>query len=345
MPKRKSAPTRFALYGKHAVWAALANRSRKASRLLVSAKGYDIDKAHTLLQDICPWRLSSFGDALGSDGIATTICSDGELARAIGTPSIEEGAIQKTHQGWGLECLPLRPLGLEELEDCAIGTASPIVTHNPQGHPAHVAHEHPAHVAHEYPAHVARGHHDHEALSPQQQMPRIIVAVDGITDVRNLGAIARVALLQGADGILMCDHHSPKEYGSIVKAAVGAWDILPICRVTNLSRALNKLKTSGWWVHGLSLQGRSLMGRNPIGSQHDAATANTVTSSEASKIVIVIGAEDKGIRRLTADTCDQLWMLPMQPRYCPSTDKHPIGPESHNVAVALGMALALLQAV
>ena len=153
-----------------------------------------------------------------------------------------------------------------------------------------------------------------------------LVVLDGVTDVRNIGAIARLAWLQGAQALILPSRGTPEETPALVKTAVGAWDLLPIIRVGNLRAALQKLKDRGWWIHGLALGG-TLLSSGAAGNLPD-------------RLVIVAGSEGKGMRALTRDSCDQLWELPMTER---ATSEQLGAPESHNVVVALGMAMAILQ--
>ncbi|MDZ4361825.1 23S rRNA (guanosine(2251)-2'-O)-methyltransferase RlmB [Brevundimonas sp.] len=140
----------------------------------------------------------------------------------------------------------------------------------------------------------------------------IIVMLDQLTDPQNVGAIFRSALAFGARGIVVQDRHSPALSGALAKAAAGATERLPCARVTNLSRALERLADLGWRAVGL-----------------DGAAEETLDQALDHKpTVLVMGSEGDGIRRLVAEHCDALARIPM-----------PGGFESLNVSNAAAVAL------
>ena len=140
----------------------------------------------------------------------------------------------------------------------------------------------------------------------------VIVMLDQLTDPQNVGAIFRSALAFGARGIIVQDRHSPALAGALAKAAAGATERLPCARVTNLSRALERLADLGWRAVGL-----------------DGASEETLeTALDARPTVLVMGSEGDGIRRLVAEHCDVLARIPM-----------PGGFESLNVSNAAAVAL------
>ncbi len=140
----------------------------------------------------------------------------------------------------------------------------------------------------------------------------IIVMLDQLTDPQNVGAIFRSALAFGAKGIIVQDRHSPVLAGALAKAAAGATERLPCARVTNLSRALERLADLGWRAVGL-----------------DGASEETLDSAlDHRPTVLVMGSEGDGIRRLVAEHCDVLAKIPM-----------PGGFESLNVSNAAAVAL------
>lgn len=140
----------------------------------------------------------------------------------------------------------------------------------------------------------------------------VIVMLDQLTDPQNVGAIFRSALAFGARGIVVQDRHSPALAGALAKAAAGATERLPCARVTNLSRALERLADLGWRAVGL-----------------DGASEETLeTALDARPTVLVMGSEGDGIRRLVAEHCDALARIPM-----------PGGFESLNVSNAAAIAL------
>lgn len=141
----------------------------------------------------------------------------------------------------------------------------------------------------------------------------VILMLDQITDPQNVGTVFRSAAAFGVKGIIMQDRHAPEIQGALAKTAVGAADIVPFARVTNLSRALEELKDNSWRVVGLAGEGTA--------SLAEALAPDLPT-------VIVLGSEGDGIRRLVAEKCDDLARIPM-----------PGGFESLNVANACAIAL------
>ena len=126
----------------------------------------------------------------------------------------------------------------------------------------------------------------------------IILALDGITDPHNVGAIIRSAEAFGCKGIIIPQRRSAGLTGTVAKVAAGALEHLPVSRVVNLNRTLEELKKNGFLVVGLS--GDSKLS---ISNFHK----NT-------PLVVVIGAEDKGISLLTQKKCDYQLCIPLKGR-------------------------------
>lgn len=140
----------------------------------------------------------------------------------------------------------------------------------------------------------------------------IIVMLDQLTDPQNVGAIFRSALAFGARGIVVQDRHSPALAGALAKASAGATERLPCARVTNLSRALERLADLGWRAVGLD----------------GAAELTLEQALDERPTVLVMGSEGDGVRRLVAEHCDVMARIPM-----------PGGFESLNVSNAAAVAL------
>ncbi|NKC32877.1 23S rRNA (guanosine(2251)-2'-O)-methyltransferase RlmB [Falsiroseomonas selenitidurans] len=143
--------------------------------------------------------------------------------------------------------------------------------------------------------------------------PGPVLVLDQVTDPRNVGAILRSAAAFGAACVVMQDRHAPPETGALARAASGALELVPIAREVNLSRAIVALQRAGCWVLGLAGEGKRSL-------------AEAVPRDR--RCVLVLGAEDAGLRRLQRETCDELVHLPMAP-----------GVESLNVAAAAAVAL------
>ena len=124
----------------------------------------------------------------------------------------------------------------------------------------------------------------------------ILVAMDGITDPHNLGAIIRSAEAFDCKGIIIPQRRSVGLTGTVAKVAAGALEHIPVSRVVNLNRAIDELKKNGFLIIGLSGDGQV-----PI-SKFD----------EKAPLVVIIGAENKGISLLTQKKCDYLLKIPLK---------------------------------
>ncbi|MDG2305163.1 MAG: 23S rRNA (guanosine(2251)-2'-O)-methyltransferase RlmB [Candidatus Binatia bacterium] len=144
--------------------------------------------------------------------------------------------------------------------------------------------------------------------------PDILVVLDGLTDPRNIGAILRTAEAAGAGGVIVAKDRAPGLTPSLVKAAAGAVEWLPIARVTNLVRSLGTLRSAGIWVIGLDGEAELNLGEPGAVPGLPAA--------------LVMGAEGEGVRPLMQKSCDRLVGIPMTGRT-----------ESLNVSVAAGIGL------
>ncbi len=140
-----------------------------------------------------------------------------------------------------------------------------------------------------------------------------VVALDGVTDPGNLGAILRTAETAGATGVVFPRHRSARLSPSALKAAAGAVEYLPIASVAGIPAFLDTARRAGIWTVGLDADGSTTVS--------DLAVAD-------GPVVIVLGAEGRGISRLTRDRCDVIASIPLHGRL-----------ESLNVSAAAAVAL------
>lgn len=141
----------------------------------------------------------------------------------------------------------------------------------------------------------------------------LLVALDGVTDPRNLGAVVRSVAAFGGHGVLVPERRSAGMTASAWKVSAGAAARLPVARATNLTRALEELQKAGFFVLGLDMEG-------------DVELPGLALATEP--VVIVVGSEGKGLSRLVRETCDQIVSIPMSSAV-----------ESLNAGVAAGVTL------
>jgi 23S rRNA (guanosine2251-2'-O)-methyltransferase len=124
---------------------------------------------------------------------------------------------------------------------------------------------------------------------------RLVLALDSVTDPHNVGAIMRSAVALGADAILTTTHNSPEETGVLAKSASGALEHLRHIEVVNLGRALKQLADEAFTVVGLDSDGEARFEDLALGD----------------RVVIVLGAEGKGLRPIVREACTALARLDM----------------------------------
>lgn len=139
---------------------------------------------------------------------------------------------------------------------------------------------------------------DLEALAALGNEPRTIVALDGVEDPRNLGAIARNAEATGAAGLLLTRRHAPPLTAVVSRTSAGAIEWLPVARVPNLTRSLNFLKEKGFWIFGADLDAG--LGLHEI-------PARLLQGDR----VVVLGAEGRGLRHGVQQALDHRVRIPM----------------------------------
>jgi 23S rRNA (guanosine2251-2'-O)-methyltransferase len=162
-------------------------------------------------------------------------------------------------------------------------------------------------------AYVPERAFDSEDLLYRPAEPQhLLLALDGVQDPHNLGACLRTAEAAGVTAVIIPKDRSAGLTAVARKAAAGAAERVPLVAVTNLARALARLKDLGYWVTGLAGEGQ------------EAVFDVDLTGPT----VLVMGAEGEGLRRLTRDSCDRLVNIPMHGKI-----------ESLNVSVAAAVCL------
>ena len=152
-----------------------------------------------------------------------------------------------------------------------------------------------------------------QEISERANHPILIVALDGVTDPRNLGAIVRSAAAFGAAGVVMTERRAAAMTASAWKSSAGAAARLPVAQVTNMARTIEDAKKLGCFVIGL-----------------DGEADETLSGMKVAKenVMIVVGSEGKGLSRLVREKCDLVISIPMRATT-----------ESLNASVATSIAL------
>lgn len=141
----------------------------------------------------------------------------------------------------------------------------------------------------------------------------LVVALDGVEDPHNLGAILRTGWLMGADGIIIPDDRAVGLTATAHKVACGGAEHVPIYRNNQFQNSFETLKQAGFWVYGLDHK----------------ATKTIYDIKFPEKVILVLGAEDKGLRTTTEKLCDELICIPQASAGA-----------SYNVSVSAALAIA-----
>ncbi|WP_394204381.1 23S rRNA (guanosine(2251)-2'-O)-methyltransferase RlmB [Shewanella waksmanii] len=149
------------------------------------------------------------------------------------------------------------------------------------------------------------------AMLDTKEQPFLLI-LDGVTDPHNLGACLRNADAAGVHGVIVPRDNSVGLTPTVSKVACGAAEVVPLYQVTNLARTMKSLQEKGVWIVGAAGE-----------AEHDLYKADLKGS-----LAIAMGAEDKGLRRLTRESCDSLASIPMAGSV-----------SSLNVSVATGICL------
>ena len=151
-----------------------------------------------------------------------------------------------------------------------------------------------------------------DELLDRATTPPLLLVLDGVTDPHNLGACMRTADAAGAHAVIVPKDKSATLNATVRKVACGAAEVIPLVAVTNLARTLEKLQQRGLWIVGTAGE----------------AEQELYQQDMTGPTVLVMGAEGKGMRRLTREHCDYLVKLPMAGSV-----------SSLNVSVATGVCL------
>ena len=152
-----------------------------------------------------------------------------------------------------------------------------------------------------------------EEITQRAKNPMLVVALDGVTDPRNLGAIIRSAGAFGVNGVVMTERRAAAMTASAWKASAGAASRMPVAQVTNLARTIEEAKKLGCFVIGLD-------------GESDESLSGMKVATES--LIIVVGSEGKGLSRLVREKCDLVVSIPMNS-----------ATESLNASVATSIAL------
>lgn len=169
-------------------------------------------------------------------------------------------------------------------------------------------------IALQVPPFSYRELHDVLAAAAESTTAPLLVALDGVTDPRNLGAVIRSAVAFGAHGVILPERRSAGITATAWRTSAGTAARIPIAQVTNLVRALKDCQEAGMYVLGLDA---------------DGSTTLDDLQMAADPVVVVVGSEGRGLSRLVGATCDVTVAIPMAE-----------AAESLNASVAAAVTLA-----
>lgn len=155
--------------------------------------------------------------------------------------------------------------------------------------------------------------HPSDLVDPERPGVPLVVALDGITDPRNLGAIVRSVAAFGGHGVVVPSRRSAGMTASAWKTSAGAAARIPVAQASNLTSALKDFRKAGFFVIGLDMDGEVELPDLELAGE---------------PLVIVVGSEGKGLSRLVSETCDQIVSVPMSSAV-----------ESLNAGISVGVTL------
>jgi len=153
---------------------------------------------------------------------------------------------------------------------------------------------------------------DLDDLSDDRNEHAILLALDEVSDPHNVGAVLRTAWLMGAKAVLVPENRSAHLTPAATKVACGGAEHVPLVNVGNLPRYLTDLKDKGFWIYGLAGEAKSNLWKTKFNE----------------RVVLVVGAEDKGLRSTTKGSCDEILAIPQE-----------VESASFNASVAAALAL------
>lgn len=129
----------------------------------------------------------------------------------------------------------------------------------------------------------------------QKNTAQTLIILDQVTDPHNIGAILRSAAAFNTTAVVTTTHNAPNETGVLAKSASGALEEIPLIKVTNLASSIDYLKKHDFWCWGFD----------------GTATATLTSQTIPERIALILGAEGKGLRKLTREKCDLLVKIPI----------------------------------